>query len=306
MNVTTERPRELNISRPVQANTSTSGQLPYTVGEPFTIIEPKKSWGALNLRDIWNYRELLYFLTWRDIKLRYKQTLLGVAWVVIQPLATMVIFSIFFGRLAGLQQHTGNVPYPLFAFAGLTLWMFFSAAVNSSGNSLVNSAHLLTKVYFPRLILPIAAVGGTLVDFAICLLLLVAIMVYYGVAPSISLLAVPLIVCLTTLLAVSVGTLLSAINVKYRDVRHALPFVIQLWMFASPIVYPTALVPGRWRWLLALNPLVGIIEAFRTSLFGGRQFDWPMLAVAGAITLLLAIIAGYNFKRMEKEFADIV
>jgi lipopolysaccharide transport system permease protein len=252
---------------------------------------------------MWSYRELLYFLIWRDVKVRYKQTGLGVAWAIIQPLFTMIIFTLFFGRLAGVPSD--NVPYPLFAYAGLLPWTFFSNAISNSGNSLVGSANLITKVYFPRMIIPGAAVAAGLVDFAIALIILILLMFYYGVILSWSILMFPVLVTLTTLLAVGVGMWLSALNVKYRDVRFALPFLVQLWMFVSPVIYPTSFLPVKFRWLLSLNPLTGIIEGYRSSLFG-RRFDWTALAMSAAITLVLLVYASYSFRRMEKSFADIV
>lgn len=270
---------------------------------PLVTIEPNKAWSALELRDLWAFRELLYFLTWRDVKVRYKQTVLGIAWAVIQPLFTMLIFTLFFGRLAGVPSD--NIPYPIFAYAGLLPWTFFANAISNSGNSLVGSAHLITKVYFPRMIIPGAAVAAGMVDFAIAFVILILLMIYYGVMVTWSLLMFPVVVALTTLLALGVGMWLSALNVKYRDVRFALPFLIQLWMFVSPVIYPASFLPLKWRWLLALNPMTGIIEAYRSSLFG-RSFNWAALAISSAMTGALLIYASYAFRRMEKSFADIV
>ena len=277
-----------------------------TSDKPFIIIEPKKLWAGLNPRDLWNYKELLYFLIWRDIKVRYKQTLLGVVWVILQPLATMLIFTLLFGRLAGLDERTGGIPYPIFAFAGLLPWTFFSGAVITSSNSLVSNAHLLTKVYFPRIIVPVSAVGGLLLDFILGAVFLVGLMFYYDVAPTLKFLMFPALAALTILLAVGVGTLLSALNVKYRDIRHALPFLMQMWMFASPVIYPTSLVPENWRWVLSLNPMTGIVEGFRAALFAGQNFNWRMLSASAAITLVITSVAILIFRRAEKEFADIV
>lgn len=268
------------------------------------MIRPRRSWVALDLRDIWAYRELFVFLAWRDVKVRYKQTALGAAWAVIQPLFTMMIFTIFFGKLAGVPS--GGIPYPIFAYAGLLPWTFFQNAITSSSNSLVGNANLITKVYFPRIIIPAAAVGAGLVDFAISFVILGALMLYYSVPLTISLIALPLLVVLTTLLAVAVGMWMSALNVKYRDIRYALPFLVQIWMYVSPIIYPVTLVPERWRWLLALNPLTGIIEGYRAALFPERTFDWTMLAISAAITLALLIYAAFNFRRMEQSFADVI
>jgi lipopolysaccharide transport system permease protein len=271
--------------------------------QPLVRIRPARKWAALDLGDLWAYRELLYFLVWRDVKVRYRQTLLGAAWAVIQPLFTMLIFTLFFGKLAGLPSD--GVPYAVFAFAGLLPWTYFSNAVTSSGNSLVGSANLITKVYFPRMIIPAAAVLAGLVDFAVALVIMAALMLYFGVAVSWSILIFPPLVVLTALLAAGVGMLMSALNVKYRDVRYALPFLIQLWMFASPVIYPSSLLPEKWRWVLALNPLTGIIEGFRASLFG-LSLDRVSLLMSAAVTLLLLVVSAYVFRRMEKSFADVV
>lgn len=271
--------------------------------EPLVVIEPSKSWVPLNLRDLWAYRELLYFLTWRDVKVRYKQTLLGATWAILQPLCTMIIFTIFFGRFAKIPSD--GIPYPIFAYAGLLPWTFFSNAVSNSGNSLVGSQNLITKVYFPRMIIPGAAVGAGLVDFGIAFGLLAVLMVYYQVTLTWHLLMLPVLVLLITLIAVGVGMWMSALNVKYRDIRYALPFLIQLWMFASPIIYPPSMVPQQWRWILNLNPLTGIIDGFRSALFG-KDFNWSALGISLLVTLTVLVYAAYDFRRMEKSFADIV
>jgi lipopolysaccharide transport system permease protein len=271
--------------------------------EPLVTIQPGKSWGALKLRDLWSYRELLYFLIWRDLKVRYKQTELGIAWAIIQPLLSMLIFTLFFGKLAGVPSD--NIPYPIFAYAGLLPWTFFANAISNSGNSLVGSSHLITKVYFPRIIIPSAAVAAGLADFGIALIILVLLMIYYGVMTTWSILMFPVLVILTTLLALGMGMLLSALNVKYRDVRFALPFLIQLWMFVSPVIYPASFLPGKLRWLLSLNPMTGIIEAYRSSLFG-HPFNWVALAASAAFTIGLLVYSSVAFRRMERSFADIV
>ena len=267
------------------------------------VIEPSRYWVALDLRGLWAYRELLYFLTWRDVKVRYKQTLLGAAWAIIQPLFTMIIFSLLFGRLAGIKSD--NIPYPIFAYAGLLPWTFFSNAVTASGNSLVGSSNLITKIYFPRIIIPSAAVAAGLVDFALSFLVLIPLMFYYGISITPNLLFLPLMVVLITFLALAIGMWMSALNVKYRDIRYALPFVIQLWMFASPIIYPASMLRGKLKIVLTLNPLTGIIENFRSALVG-RQMNWSSLAISAAITLVLFVWSAYAFKRMEKTFADLV
>jgi len=271
--------------------------------EPLVVIQPSKRWPTLSLRDIWAYRELLFFLTWRDVKVRYKQTALGAAWAILQPLFMMVIFTIFFGRLAGVGS--SGIPYPLFALAGLVPWTFFSNAITASGNSLVGSAHLITKVYFPRLIVPAAAMLAGLVDFLLAFLLLCLLMVYYRVAITVQILFLPLLVLLTALFSLGVGTWMSALNVKYRDVRFALPFLIQLWLFVSSVILPSSSIPQKWRWLLLLNPMSGIIEGYRSALFG-LPFDWPALSIAAVLTLLVLLYAIYAFARVERSFADII
>ncbi|MEO8433477.1 MAG: ABC transporter permease [Pyrinomonadaceae bacterium] len=280
----------------------TAHNLPDT---PVVVIQPGSAWSALNLRELWAYRELLFFLTWRDVKVRYKQTALGVAWAIMQPLFTMLIFSLLFGRLAGMNTKTGGIPYPVFAYAGLLPWTFFANAVTTSGNSLVGSANLITKVYFPRMIIPGASVAAGLVDFSIAFVLLIGLMFYYKVALTWNLLLFPVLVLLTSLLALGVGMWLSALNVKYRDIRFALPFLVQLWMFASPVFYPSNLLPEKWRVVFQFNPLVGIIDGYRSSLFG-QPIDWTALALSALLTTLMLVYAAYSFRRMEKTFADIV
>jgi lipopolysaccharide transport system permease protein len=271
--------------------------------KPVVTIRPSGKWVALNLRDLWAYRDLLYFLTWRDVKVRYKQTVLGATWAIIQPLFTMLIFWFFFGRLAGMPSD--GIPYPLFALAGLIPWTFFANAVTSSGNSLVGSANLITKVYFPRMIIPFAAVGAGLIDLAIAFGLMAVMMIWFQAPPTLNLLLLPGLVALTALLATGVGMWMSALNVKYRDIRYALPFVIQLWMFASPIIYPATIVPEKWRWALALNPMTGIIDGYRAALFG-RPPDWKALMISAGVTVCALIYSAYHFRRMEKTFADVV
>lgn len=286
-------------------SSTSSAVVTHLPDEPIVVIEPRSSWKALDVRELWAYRELLYFLTWRDVKVRYKQTFLGVAWAVIQPLFTMIIFTLFFGRLAGLDTRTGGIAYPLFAYAGLLPWTFFSNALTSSGNSLVGSANLITKVYFPRIIVPTAAVAAGLIDFAIGFVILVPLLVYYRVSPTWNLLMIPVLVVMITVLATAVGMWLSALNVKYRDIRFALPFLIQLWMFISPIIYPASILPAKWRWLLDLNPLTGIIEGFKSALFG-QAFNWTSLAIAAVLTLLSLVYSAFSFSRVERRFADII
>ncbi len=271
--------------------------------EPLVVIQPSKKWNLLSLKDIWAYRELLFFLTWRDVKVRYKQTALGAAWAILQPLFMMVIFTIFFGRLAGVGS--SGIPYPLFALAGLVPWTFFANAITASGNSLVGSAHLITKVYFPRLIVPAAAMLAGLVDFLLAFLLLCILMLYYRVTLTVQILFLPVLVLMTALFSLGVGTWMSALNVKYRDVRFALPFIIQLWLFVSSVILPSSSIPPKWRWLLNLNPMSGIIEGYRSALFG-LPFDWPALSIAAVLTLLVLLYAIFAFSRVERSFADII
>ena len=271
--------------------------------EPLVVIQPTKTWSLLSFKDIWAYRELLFFLTWRDVKVRYKQTALGAAWAILQPLFMMIIFTIFFGRLAAVGS--SGIPYPLFALAGLVPWTFFANSITASGNSLVNSAHLITKVYFPRLIVPAAAMLAGLVDFVLAFVLLCLLMLYYRVPLTTQVLFLPVLVLLTALFALGVGTWMSALNVKYRDVRFALPFLIQLWLFVSSVILPSSSVPEKWRWLLLLNPMSAIIEGYRSALFG-LPFDWPALGIASVLTIIVVAYAFYSFGRVERSFADII
>ena len=271
--------------------------------QPLVTIGPSRKWVALNLRDLWTYRDVLYLLMWRDIKVRYKQTVFGVLWALIQPLSAMLVFSFFFGRLAAIPSE--GIPYPLFTYSGLLLWTFFSTAVTNSGNSLVGNPNLITKVYFPRMIVPCAAIGAALVDLAVTFIPLLALMAYYRMAVDWNLLLTPLLVFMIILLALGVGLWMAALNVRYRDVRYALPFLIQMWMFITPIIYPASLIPAEWQWLLALNPLAGLMEGCRAALFD-RDWDWTALAISSSITLVLLISGAYAFRRMEKNFADLV
>lgn len=271
--------------------------------QPLFVGGASGSWVALNLRDLWAYRELLYFLTWRDIKVRYKQTAMGAAWAVVQPLFTMLVFTIFFSKFVGVPSD--GLPYPIFAYAGLLPWTFFANAVGTSSNSLIGSSGLITKVYFPRMIVPASAVAAGLLDLAIASVILIGLAIFYGVTATWGLIWLPLLVALTVGFSLGLGILVSALTVRFRDVRHALPFVIQLWMFASPIIYPSSVVPEQWRWALAFNPLTGIIEGFRSALVG-RAMNWHALGISAAITLALLIVSAYAFRRLEKSFADLI
>jgi len=271
---------------------------------PTIIIRPSKGWVPLRLKELWEYRELLYFLVWRDIKVRYKQTVLGAAWAIIQPFFTMVVFSIFFGRLAGIPSD--GLPYPIFAYCALLPWQLFAHAMTESGNSLVANQNLITKVYFPRLVIPLAAVLAGLVDFAVAFLVLVGMMAYYGIAPTIPAVTLPLFILLAIATALAVGLWLSALNVQYRDVRYTIPFLTQFWLFSTPIAYPSSLVPEGWRVLYGLNPMAGVVEGFRWALLGTRNAPGPMLAVSVAVVVALLVGGLYYFRRMEKGFADVV
>jgi len=271
--------------------------------KPVVSITPSASWIALDLKSVWAYRELLYFLTWRDVKIRYKQTVLGAAWAILQPVMMTIIFTLFFGTLAGVKSD--GIPYPIFAFAGLLPWTFFSNSVSNSGNSLVSSASLITKIYFPRMIIPGAGVCAGLVDLMIAFGVMIPLMIYYRVPLTLHLFMLPVVIIMAALLALGVGMWMSALNVKYRDVRFAMPFMIQIWMFASPVIYPLTNVPQRYQWILALNPMTGIIQGFRSSLLG-QPFHWPALAFSAVITVATLIYAAYFFRHMEKSFADIV
>jgi homopolymeric O-antigen transport system permease protein len=318
-------------------------QVPGAEGPPapacheVTVICPPSGWQLINVREIWKHRELFYFLAWRDVKIRYKQTLLGAAWAVIQPALMMVVFTIFFGRIAGVSS--GGLPYPVFVYAGLLPWTFFSTAVSQAGNSVIGSERLITKIYFPRLVIPFAAVGAAIVDFAVALGLLVILMAYYRIAPGIGLLLVPVLFALITLVALGVGTLLAALNVAYRDFRYVIPFLIQIWLFATPTVYmdlpggdldhvqaqavtkdkrvetapaseaasssPKEGAEGYVKAVLALNPMSPLIASFRAATLGGR-IPWGQLGLASAASVVAFLLGCLYFRRVEDGFADIV
>jgi lipopolysaccharide transport system permease protein len=268
-----------------------------------TTIKPQTGWRGLDLRELWAYRELLQVLTVRDIKVRYKQTVLGFAWAVIQPFMMMVVFSIFFGRLA--QMPSDGYPYPIFVYAGLLPWTFFANAITSSANSLIGSTQLVSKVYFPRLIIPLSSVGSGLVDFVIATVILLVLLIYYGISWTVNLLMAPVLIGGLLLTALGVGTFLAALNVAYRDFRYVIPFVVQFWLFATPVVYPASLVPREWQWVLFLNPMAGVIEGFRST-FLGRSFDFYGLLVSLIIAALLFASGIAYFERVERRFADII
>jgi lipopolysaccharide transport system permease protein len=267
-------------------------------------ITPPSRWWAIPLGELWAYRELLYFFVWRDIKIRYKQTAIGAAWAVLQPFLTMLIFSLFFGRLAHIPSD--GIPYPIFFYSALLPWMYFAAALQNGTNTIVENQRLITKVYFPRLMLPLSAVLSGLVDFGISFLMFFAMMVYYGIRPGAAMLWLPIFLLLTILTAFGVGLWLSALNAIYRDVRYVLPFLVQFWMFASPVVYASSLVPVRWRWLYGMNPMAGVIEGFRWSLTGHGEPPGRMFVVS-ALVVNVVLISGFGFfQKMETTVADVV
>ncbi|MBV9866488.1 MAG: ABC transporter permease [Abitibacteriaceae bacterium] len=273
--------------------------------QPHTMrIQPSKGWVSLKLDELWEYRELLYFLTWRDIKVRYKQTALGAAWAIIQPFFTMVVFSLFFGRLAKVPSD--GVPYPIFSYAALVPWTFFANGLGNSANSLVGSANLITKVYFPRLTIPIATVLSGVIDFALAFVVLIGMMLYYGMVPTINIVWLPFFLLLALVTSLGVGLWLSALNVEFRDVRYVVPFITQLWMFATPVAYSSHLLSEPWRTFYGLNPMVGVVEGFRWALLGTSNRPGLMIAVSSLAAILILLSGAYYFRRMEKTFADIV
>jgi len=275
---------------------------------PEIVIQPTRRWASLQLRAVWEYRELLYFLVWRDLKVRYKQTVLGVAWIVLQPVVSMVVFSVLFGQL--LNVPSGGVPYPIFAYAALLPWNYFAASLSKSSTSLVGSAHLITKVYFPRLVIPMSGVLSGLVDFGIAFLVLVGLMVYYGIAPTPAAVLLPAFLLLAMLTALGFGLWLSALNVRYRDINYLIPFLVQVWMYLTPVIYDSTLIPERFRFLMGLNPMTGVVEGFRWALLGPQLADTHppgvLFGISTAITLLVLVSGAVFFRITERTFADIV
>ncbi|HUF34952.1 MAG TPA: ABC transporter permease [Gemmatimonadales bacterium] len=267
------------------------------------VIQPSSGWVPLRLGELWAYRELLYFLVWRDIKVRYKQTALGAAWAVIQPFFTMIVFSVFFGRLAKLPSD--GLPYPVFTYCALVPWTYFATALTMSSNSLVDHARLITKVYFPRLLVPAASVLAGLVDLGIASVVLVAMLLYYGIAPTAAVVLLPVFVLLAAATAFAVGLWLSALNVQYRDVRYTISFLVQFWLFVTPVAYSSSLVPERWRALYGLNPMTGVVEGFRWALLGKAEPPGAMLLVSAGSVAVLLLGGLYYFRRMERRFADV-
>ena len=271
---------------------------------PVTVIHPSRGWISLNLRDLWEYRELLYFLTWRDIKVRYKQTVLGAAWAIIQPFFTMVVFSVFFGKLA--KMPSDNIPYPIFSYTALVPWTFFANGLSQSSSSLVASANLIQKVYFPRLVVPISSVISGAVDFVLAFVVLLGMMFYFGIVPTWNVAWLPLLLLLALVTSLGVGLWLTAMNVQFRDVRYAVPFLVQAWMFATPIAYPSSLLDEPWRTLYGLNPMAGVVEGFRWALLGTKTAPGPIILVSALVAVGLLISGAFYFRRMEKTFADVV
>jgi homopolymeric O-antigen transport system permease protein len=278
--------------------------LPLPTGTAMVRIEPPRGWFELRLGEVWAYRELLYFFAWRDVKIRYKQTAIGVVWVILQPLLNMLIFTIFFGRLAKMPSQ--GLPYPVFSFAGLIPWTFFAYALLQTTNVVVENQRLITKVYFPRLILPISATLSGLVDFAIGFVMLIGFTLAYGIRPTLATLLLPGFLLLAMLTALGVGLWMSALNALYRDVRYVVPFLVQFWMYASPVVYPSTLVPEKWRWLYGLNPMAGVIEGFRWAMTGHGQAPGPLLLASSAMVAVVLIGGLLFFQRMEGAVADRV
>jgi lipopolysaccharide transport system permease protein len=275
-----------------------------TSDAPPVVIEPSRGWVALNLRELWQYRELVYFLAWRDIKVRYKQTVIGGLWAILQPVVMMIVFTLIFGRLAGVQTH--GIPYPVFAYAALIPWTFFATSLNMAGLSLVTNAEMIRKIYFPRLTMPLAAVLGGGFDFILAFSVLVVMMLYYGVTPGLALLTIPLFVLLAFLTSLGISLWLAAINVRYRDVRYVIPFLTQIWLFATPVAYSSSEIPERWQLLYALNPMAGVVEGFRWALLGTETAPGGVILVSTGMMLLVFTGGLYYFRRLEREFADVV
>jgi lipopolysaccharide transport system permease protein len=271
---------------------------------PVVVIEPVRGWLRVNLAELFRYRELVFFLVWRDVKVRYKQTVLGALWAILQPLITMVVFSLFFGRLA--KMPSDGVPYPVFSFAALVPWTFFATGLTQASNSLVNGRNLLRKVYFPRLAMPIASVLAGVIDFGLAFLMLVGLMVFYGFLPTAAMFAIPGLFLLTITTSLGAGLWLSAFNVRFRDVRYTIPFLVEIWLLATPIAYPSSLLTEPWRRLYALNPMVGVVEGFRWALLGTDTAPGPMILVSSVAALLLLVSGVFVFRRMERNLADVV
>jgi lipopolysaccharide transport system permease protein len=273
-------------------------------GDQIFLIRPSKGWRFLNVKELWEFREIVYFLTWRDIKVRYKQTILGVAWAVLKPVMTMVVFTIIFNKFAKIDSE--GIPYPIFTFAGLLPWTFFSESINRGGMGLVGNANLISKVYFPRIIIPLASVTTPVVDFMLSFLILLGMMIWFGMRPGYGILYMPLLLFLTLITAFGVSLWLSAINVRYRDVGYTIPVIIQFWLYASPVAYPVSLVPEKWRFFYSLNPMVSVIEGFRWALLGKGTPDVFVMLISGVIVVVLVCGGIFYFKHTERTFADVI
>jgi lipopolysaccharide transport system permease protein len=272
---------------------------------PEIIIRPRKGWISVNLKELWSFRELLFFLSWRDIKVKYKQTALGAAWAILQPLITMIVFSILFGRLAKVPSD--GIPYPIFVYAGLLPWNYFSSALSNSGNSLVASSNLITKVYFPRLIIPASASLSGLLDFLIASVILIGMMFFYHFTPNVfGIVIIPILIFLIFIVAVGCGLWLSALNVEYRDFQYVIPFLVQIWMFVTPVIYPVTLFPEKYRWILSLNPMGGIIEAFRASTLRHQPINWNLLIISSGVGIFIFFTGMLYFRKVERSFADVI
>jgi len=283
---------------------SEAGKARATGTVPVTIIEPSRGWLGLGLKELWDYRELLYFLIWRDVKVKYKQTIIGAGWAILQPLITMIIFTLVFRKIADVPSD--NIPYPIFAYTALLPWNLFSGGLNRASVSLVTQSNLISKVYFPRMMVPISAMLSGMVDFAIAFIILVGMMFWYGVVPTAAILSLPLFITIALVAALSVGLWLSALNVRYHDIGHAIPFLVQIWMFASPVAYPVSAVPEKWRLLYSLNPLAGVIEGFRWAMLGKESPDFVVITVSAVAMIALLFSGIAYFKRTERTFADLI
>jgi len=275
----------------------------YFGSDHVTVIEPIEGWRTLDLKELWAYRELFWVLTMRDVKVRYKQTVLGATWAIIRPVTTMVIFSVIFGRLA--KMPSDGFPYPIFVYAGLLPWLFFASAITASGQSLIGSSQLVSKVYFPRLIIPMSSIGVGLVDLAVATGILLLMMLYYGVGWSLNLFAAPILLIAVIFTALGIGNYLSALNAAYRDFTHVMPFLVQIWMYMTPVIYPVSLVPNRWQWVLYMNPMTGLIEGFRSS-FLGKPFDVSGLAISFIVAIVMFVFGIAYFEKIERRLADII
>jgi lipopolysaccharide transport system permease protein len=294
----------MGYSNSLKAQILSRLRIPSRQGDSLLRIEPSSGWVSLKLLEVWRYRELLYFLTWRDIKVRYKQTALGASWAVLQPFLTMVVFTLFFGGLANIASD--GIPYPIFSYAALVPWTFFANSINQAANSLIGSANLVTKVYFPRLIIPIATVLSGVIDFSLAFLVLIGMMLFYGIAPTVAILWLPAFLLLALATALGVGLLLSAINAQFRDVRYVVPFIVQFWLFISPVIYPASEISERWRSLYAVNPMVGVIEGFRWALLDTGAAPGATILVSAIVAIVVLTSGLFYFRRVERVFADLI